>query len=219
MSQSMDQYIALATAQHREKPRFQATARALLEPLVDLQGCLLSLPIAFDLDTAVGVQLDAIGLWVGVGRRVPTELTGVYFALDTEGVGLDQGVWRGPFDPLTGLSVLDDESYRTLLRVRIAANGWDGRQETAILVLQLAFPDNGVVIEDYQNMSMSIALSGLRPSAVARALLREGFISLKPAGVRQETFVSSTDEALFALDVPNGPVMAGLDTGGWAVAV
>jgi hypothetical protein len=80
----------------------------------------------FDLDQAAGDQLDIIGLWVGVGRRVKTPPIGVYFSLDIVSVGFDQGVWQGPFDPSMGITLLDDDTYRLLIRAKIGANHWDG---------------------------------------------------------------------------------------------
>ena len=33
----------------------------------------------------MGVQLDAVGIGVGIGRKIATPITGVYFSLDDEG--------------------------------------------------------------------------------------------------------------------------------------
>ncbi|MGC7970039.1 DUF2612 domain-containing protein, partial [Salmonella enterica] len=73
-----------------------------------------TLPFDFDLDQAIGVQLDAVGEWVGISRNITVPLAGVYFSFDIAGLGFDQGVWKGPFDPDTGLTTLDDDTYRLL---------------------------------------------------------------------------------------------------------
>ena len=66
---SLADYLSLVPPQHRNKPNFIAALTAVLQPMVDHQAVLASMPAAFDLDVAVGVQLDQIGLWVGVSRK------------------------------------------------------------------------------------------------------------------------------------------------------
>ena len=83
-------YVALVTSEHR-RPRFLALVAACVEPYADAQEALAELPTAFDVDTAVGVQLDAVGLWVGVTRYLHTPLEDVYFSWDLEGVGWPGG--------------------------------------------------------------------------------------------------------------------------------
>lgn len=139
-------YTGLITSEHNQRPKFMAAVKALTKPMVALQNLLGGMPDAFDLDQAVGVQLDAVGLWVGIGRRVATPLTGVYFSLDTTGVGFDQGNWKGPFDPDTGLTLLDDDTYRLVLRAKIGANHWDGTLESSAAILNSIFtPGDGPV--------------------------------------------------------------------------
>jgi len=125
MSELTD-YTALITSEHRDKPRFMGTVGALVQPIVDQMNVLQSMPAKFDLDNSVGVQLDDVGLWVGVSRKIRTPLTGIYFSFDIAGLGFDQGTWKGPFDPDTGLTVLDDDTYRLVIRAKIGANHWDG---------------------------------------------------------------------------------------------
>jgi hypothetical protein len=128
-------YLALLPAASARQPNFSAFLSALLDGLVDGQNVMLAMPDAFDLDKAVGAQLDAIGERVGLSRKLPVPLTGVYFALDTDGVGLDQGVLRGPFDPAEALTTLDDGTYRLVLRLKIKSNAWDGSFASAQAML------------------------------------------------------------------------------------
>ena len=121
------------------------------------------MPDTFDLDLAVGAQLDTVGRWIGLGRRVATPISGVYFALDIEGLGMDQGVWQGPFDPDNGLTVLDDDTYRLLLRAKIGANHWDGTLETSAAILNQIFQGGThVLIEDNGDMSVDIGVAARR---------------------------------------------------------
>ncbi|HHL4079952.1 DUF2612 domain-containing protein [Burkholderia sola] len=210
-------YTALITSEHRHLPRFSAVLGALVQPLVDQMNVLQSMPGKFDLDNAVGVQLDDVGLWVGVSRKIRTPLSGIYFSFDVGGLGFDQGIWKGPFDPDTGLTVLDDDTYRLVIRAKIGANHWDGTLASSAAILNSIF-DSGtyVFIEDHQDMSMTIGISGKVPSAVFLALLAGGYIPLKPEGVRVNyTIVTTVDSApLFGFDM-SGSYVAGFDVGAW----
>lgn len=217
----LDDYLALVTSLHRDKPRYIATLTAVLSPLVDAQGAAEGLPAAFDIDTAVGAQLDVVGAWVGRTRQVATPLAGVYFTFDDADLGFDQAVWLGPFAPLAGLVNLDDESYRTLLRAKIAANNWDGTTATAAAALGglLTAPAARLLVQDNQDMTMDVAVSGARPDAVTRALLSGGYVPLKPHGVAVGYMVTSLDgSACFGFDVDNDYI-AGFDSGAWAEAL
>ncbi|KVC71640.1 hypothetical protein WI73_11615 [Burkholderia ubonensis] len=217
----LNDYTSLITSEHRDKPRFAATVAAVVQPLVDQMNLLASMPGKFDLDVAVGDQLDAVGLWVGVSRRIRTPLTGIYFSFDIAGLGFDQGIWKGPFDPDTGLTVLDDDTYRLVIRAKIGANHWDGTLASSAAILNSIFgADTHVFIEDHQDMSMTIGISGKVPSAVFLALLAGGYIPLKPEGVRVNyTIVTTVDSApLFGFDM-SGPYVAGFDAGAWGKPV
>ncbi|MBN6728803.1 DUF2612 domain-containing protein [Burkholderia multivorans] len=217
----LTEYTALITSEHRDKPRFMAVVGALVQPLVDQMNVLQSMPSKFDLDNAVGVQLDDVGLWVGVSRKIRTPLTSIYFSFDIDGLGFDQGTWKGPFDPDTGLTVLDDDTYRLVIRAKIGANRWDGTLESSAAILNIIFgADTHVFIEDHQDMSMTIGIAGKVPSAVFLALLAGGYIPLKPEGVRVAyTLVTSVDGSpLFGFDV-NNQYIAGFDTGVWGTTL
>ncbi|KVP40827.1 DUF2612 domain-containing protein [Burkholderia ubonensis] len=217
----LNDYTALITSEHRDKPRFAATVAAVVQPLVDQMNLLASMPGKFDLDVAVGDQLDTVGLWVGVSRRIRTPLTGIYFSFDIAGLGFDQGIWKGPFDPDTGLTILDDDTYRLVIRAKIGANHWDGTIASSAAILNSIFgADTHVFIEDHQDMSMTIGLSGKVPSAVFLALLAGGYIPLKPEGVRVNyTIVTTVDGApMFGFDM-SGPYVSGFDAGAWGKPV
>ncbi|KWC56580.1 DUF2612 domain-containing protein [Burkholderia ubonensis] len=217
----LNDYTALITSEHRDKPRYMATIAAVVQPLVDQMNLLASTPGKFDLDVAVGDQLDTVGLWVGVSRRIRTPLTGIYFSFDIDGLGFDQGIWKGPFDPDTGLTILDDDTYRLVIRAKIGANHWDGTLASSAVILNSIFgADTHVFIEDHQDMSMTIGIAGRVPSAVFLALLAGGYIPLKPEGVRVNyTIVTTVDGApMFGFDM-SGPYVAGFDVGAWGKPV
>lgn len=217
---TLEEYLDLVPAEHRNKPKFVAMLTALLTPFVETQELLAHLSLDFDVDTAVGSQLDVVGMWVGVSRVISTPLTGVYFSFDTAGVGLDQGTWFNEFDPVDGLTVLPDDAYRTLLRARIANNQWDGTIPGAYEVWDSAFSGTGVgiLIQDYGNMHMLFALTGPVPDALTLSLFTGGYLNVKPAGVQIDDYATPSvpDVPYFGFDVENDAI-AGFDVGAWAV--
>lgn len=186
MSASITQYTDLVTSEHADKANFNATLAALLQPVADLQELIGALPVYYDLDTAIGAQLDTVGLWIGQSRYLETPIENVYFSFDIDGLGFDQGTWQGEFDPVTQLTALPDDAYRVLLRAKIAVNNWDGTIESAELIWDALFADLhfSIVIIDNQDMTIDIYMtSPAEPSAVVQALFLGGYLDLRPCGV------------------------------------
>lgn len=214
-------YLDLVTSEHADKPKFMAMLSNALQPLADGLAAIASLPSLFDLDKAVGVQLDAVGIWVGQSRFIPSTLAGVYFSWDTAGVGWNAGSWFGPGSNISGLSALPDDAYRTLLRATIAENQWDGTIPGAYAVWNTVFTNvgYGILIQDLPGMNMLYALTGNVPDAVTLGLFLNGYLALKPAGVRINAFFTPAvaNQPYFGFDVQNSSI-SGWDTGCWGVA-
>jgi hypothetical protein len=155
---------------------------------------MLGLPAAFDLDAAVGAQLDAVGLWVGVTRKLNVEVSGVYFSFDTDGLGWDEGSWWAPGDPSTSVVSLPDDAFRTLIRARIGANHWDGTIPGAYVAWDSLFAGTSfyVMIEDLGTMNMNQVLTGGTPDVITSALFTGGYLDISPAGVGVNPIVGST---------------------------
>ena len=177
-------YLRLVTSEHRDKPKFITTLAALIQPLADLQVLLAGVPGLYDVDVAAGVQEDAVGQWVGVGRDITIPLTGVFFSWDVDGLGWGQGNWTTGVD-VTELVVLPDDQYRTLLYARIVANQWDGTIPGAYAIWNEIFDGTGtgILIQDQDDMRMTLALTGPVPDAVTTALFTGGYLDVRPAGV------------------------------------
>lgn len=143
-------YLSLIAPEHSDKPKFTATVALTVDVLARFQVFLAGLPQAFDLDFAIGVQLDAVGIRVGRSRDVPYPLQGLYFSFDKPGRGWDQGVWKGPYDTGLGIYRLDDDTFRRLLRAKILTNTWDGTiaGEEAINAAYFVDPATRVFISD-----------------------------------------------------------------------
>jgi hypothetical protein len=217
---TLDEYLALIPAQHRHKPRYMATVEALLKPLQGTGDLLEELRLAFDLDTAIGAQLDAVGVRVGRSRLVDAPLDGVYFSWDTEGVGWDEGIWKGPHDPDYGLVSLPDDLYRLLLMGKVAANAWDSTIPHAYEIWNTAFGGTSsiIFIEDHQDMSMTVGISGKALAALFLRLLLRGYVPLKPEGVRVEWVMVTVTGPIFAWDTRTD-ALDGWEIGSWPAVV
>lgn len=190
---------------------------ALTASALEAQALLDAMRAAFDLDTAVGAQLDATGLWIGRTRMLPIPLENVYFQWNVEGFGFAEAAWRGRYDSASTLHRLPDETYRTLLKAKVAANAWDGTTSGAYAVWKAAFADKGtaILMQDNRDMSITIGLVGMTPDKLTLSLLTTGYLPLKPEGVRIANFVLVPDaEPIFALDV-DSIYLRGLDEGYW----
>ncbi|MGO4738662.1 DUF2612 domain-containing protein [Bosea sp. 2KB_26] len=216
---TVDQYLELITSYHRGRPKFVAMMQALVAPVVANYNLTQNMPIAYDIDGAVGAQLDVVGEWVGRSRFVTVPIPGVYFSFDDPLLGFNLGVWKGPYDTGTGLTRLDDETYRTLLRAKIAANNWDGTLPSAKAALDIIFPDGEtkLLIIDNQDMTMTFGVAGTIPSILFLVLLSQGYIPLKPEGVRANYRITSAGGPLFGFNVQND-FISGFNTGSWGVS-
>jgi hypothetical protein len=212
-----DDYVGLVTGQHQDKPKFRQVIEALTRGFAEINNTQEAYIDLFDLDQAVGQQLDIVGAWIGVSRYLTVPITGVYFTWDdTALTGWDSGSWRGEFDPVTGLTSLPDDAYRNLLKARAVANQWDGSMPEAAAIWAAAFPGQTVIIQDNQDMSMILGFVGAPISAIQQALLTGGYLPLKPAGVRVSYYaIPVNDGPLFAWDIDNA-FLAGWDEGSWA---
>ncbi|MDI2595034.1 DUF2612 domain-containing protein [Pseudomonas sp. 681] len=209
-------YTGKITSEHSDKPKYMAMVQVVAQCFLDAGLASSALPAVFDLDSALDAQLDNVGEWIGITRNVSTPLSNVYFALDTAGLGFDQGAWRGPFDPDTGITTLDNDTYRTLLRAKIGANQWDGTLGQSKAILDLVFSgDTFVFIQDNQDMTITIGVVGQQPTALELALLTGGHIPIKPQSVGVSYYIVPTNDGpLFGFDVTNQYV-AGFDQGSW----
>ncbi len=184
------QYSELVTSEHRDKPKFIAVVELFCSGQVDEQNVLASMPGLFDLETAIGDQLDTIGVWVGFGRY--------------------------QFVPTLGTITLADADYRILLNAKILGNHWDGGMESLQTILASLFPGTGIILfaVDNQDMSMDVYITGGSPTPLQIALLKGGLLVPKPEGVRINGFILVAG-ALFGLSQQDAYI-AGLDTGAFA---
>jgi hypothetical protein len=181
-------YLNLYTSQYKLAGLMLGMTTTLLTPLADINTCAATFEEEFDLDSAVGAQLDILGtiIFGGLGMRTL------------------------PFQPSDGVSpVLDDTTYRLLLKARIARNQWNGTQPALTAIWQNLFPGGTIAIDDQQNMTAIVVLSGVF-SSIIQDLIVNGFIVPRPETV-QYTYTFA-ELPLLGFDQNNG-FIAGLDQG------
>lgn len=219
-SASIAGWTARITSEHASKPNYMSTLTVLLQPLADDIAVLNTLPGAFDINLAVGAQLDQVGQWLNTSRYINTALTGVYFSFDTAGVGFDQGQWWNPYSPGTALTALSDQSYRQLLLFNRAMIDWDGSIPWIQNAWNSVFGSLGykLLVQDNRHMHMAYALAGTMPDPVTKGLFLAGYYSPKPAGVQIDFLATPSVAATpyFGFDAQNASI-SGFDTGAWAV--
>lgn len=212
-------YLNLLTSEYAQQPNFTAVCSLNASILVQIQEVLASMVPLFDLNQAIGNQLDIIGQWVGVSRNVAIPISGVYFTWDgAPSLGWDYGTWQ-PFNAPTEVTVLPDDAYLLLIKAKIAANSWNGTLEGAYAIWSILFTTTSILIQDNQDMTYNLCVVGGIIDSLSLALITGGYIPLKPEGVAvYEYFISPDTNPLFAWDCES-EYLAGWDEGSWAIEV
>lgn len=222
----MSKYTELITNYHAGKPRFVAHVDLSTRPITDASTALQGLVTAFDIDSAVGAQLDILGEWIGRTRIVRQPISGVYFSFDTDGLGWDQGIWQGPYDPDAGYTSLSDDTYRIVLKAKIAINNWNGQNDTLPPILETALEGSGLKMQIVDNQDMTISVWVFPEEDIRQvsleliAAIRQGYLTVKAAGVwagdiqTPSIETPSVGNRFFGFDMDN-EYIAGFDDGAW----
>lgn len=153
-----DEYLDKITSAHISRERFMAWLKALLELICDAGTCVEGIDSAFNLENAVGIQLDIIGDIVGISRKLP-------YASQYVGDG-----------------IMADTEYRNAIMAKILFNQWDGTNETLPLLWQSIYPSLQMTFHDNQNMTMDVEVRGVISSELSE-MIQAGMIVPVPAGV------------------------------------
>lgn len=184
---TVKQYTDLITSEHAAKPKFNAYNEAFLDMLLDTAGALYDCMDMYDIETATGDQLDKIGEVVGVSRKLP------------------QTDYNLP-------AVLDNETYRLLIKSKILQNRWDGTMGGWVIIMEQLFPSNAYDIVDNFDMSVDVLIIDPDFDETLVSLLSLGYILPKPSGVRINYAV--VDKPIFGWDTDN-EYIKGWDEGQW----
>lgn len=188
-----NRFTALIAGAMRDKPKFQQWVYELTQPLEIARQRLAALQDDFDIDRAVGVQLDAIGVRVGMSRRMDDALTGIYFAFDgLVSEGFDRGTWRQIYGSGNANYVLDDDAYRVVLKAKVLANQWNGSREGAQQMIEkicsyFSLPSGSITLTETDGdlMTVTVAMDRTEVPPVVWAVFYQGKIIIAPAGVTE----------------------------------
>lgn len=155
----IESYVASITSEHIDKPNFIAWLSSNLNKIDGAYTVLKGMDSNFDIDDAIGIQLDTLGTIIGRNRTLH-------------------------FQPISGASpTLDDETYRLVLKAKIAMNNWDGTIPKIYEIWDNIFTDIQLKIQDNQNMSFNAYILGF-VTEIRQDLIQQGYIVPKPEGVK-----------------------------------
>jgi len=156
---AVSDYLHLITSQYQNSPKFLSWLESALKIPHDISVCAEAMPGYFDLDLAVGVQLDTVGVILGQSRILT-------------------------FQPTDGTSsILDDATYRKVLKLKALTNYWRGTQSEIYKFWNIVFPEANLLIDDHQDMSATIYIVGTLSQIVIDMINNDQIIP-RPEGVR-----------------------------------
>jgi hypothetical protein len=182
-------YLALFTSQYQLCVNYLAWAQSAFQKMEDVSNAMNLFEVDFDPDYAVGVQLDTAGLIAGISRTVP-------------------------FQPSGGVSpVLDDTTYRLLIKARLSRKRFDGKLATLLSIFEDLFPGSQMVVIDEQNMSATLSFTGIF-SSIVRDLITNDLIIPRSETV-QYNYVFN-EAPIFGFSETLGSIISGFDSGFWS---
>ena len=213
-------YIKLFTSQYQNSTKMLAWARSFMDIVDDIKDMAQSLSFYFSFfriidkdaisyvpnalttkagsytftsfDACVGNQLDILGVILGISRQVT-------------------------FDPTDGSSpVLDDSTYRILLKNQVLKNHWDGRAESLQTTWKELFPGGTIIVQDNQNMTIDVTITGTFTQIIID-LIKNDYIVPRPQGVWMNYYVGTISPAnlpFFGFD-RRDTYVSGFDEGHW----
>jgi hypothetical protein len=188
-------YVKLITSQYQTSPKFLNWVKGFLDITEDIRELAQSLIYYFSFkllvdpqtsytddaltikqgeapfdfytfECAVGKQLDRLGELIGQERRV-------YFKENPLTSPPTEAQWV----------TLSDTDYRILLKNKMVVNTWDGKAQSLQRAWGDLFPGGKIIIQDNQDMSVNVTITGKLSNTVINLILNE-YIVPRPQGVQ-----------------------------------
>lgn len=198
-----ENYSNLLILQYSDKPKAKASIEALCDFGTSF-NTLYSLPTAFDIDLAMGVQLDVIGRIVGLNRTVPFSTAKVFFGF--KDIPNTLGFGKAPFRVLGGIDYTDtqlsDSDYRFLLKAKIAKNHCKGDIISISKAINFIFNGKAFAV-DNEDMTLTFIIADI--DADMRVFNYALILDLipRPAGVGIKYYIQQDIKAFGFRDTPN----------------
>lgn len=162
----MTDYTQFITWEHVDKPKYMQLVALVTGAVDQIRETIADMPALFDVDNAVGPQLDVVGLWVGQPRLVDQVLVQGYFGFADNAAAKPFGELTDPSaggrfyeqgDVFANTTTLADSEYRTVIKARIARNQWDGTLPGLEAALTYVF-GAGCYVTDPGTLSLTITI-------------------------------------------------------------
>ncbi|WP_299074726.1 DUF2612 domain-containing protein [uncultured Paraglaciecola sp.] len=206
-------YTNLLIVQYQDKTKAKATIESLVDEVI-ADGIAFDVLNGYDIDTAVGDQLDVIGKYVGVDRfYFSQDIDGLYFGYsdtnsieptdvtgyaNTSDFNSKAGELLSIFDIIGSGFKLSDDNYRVLIKLKILINSSNFSDKRIDDDLEEIFEGDIYAVDNY-DMSLeyftSSDLSLIVQVALAKNLLPT------PMGVRINHLIE--DETYFGFSNTN----------------
>lgn len=152
-------YLDLITSEYYNKPKFYKTTEELLNLASKSAEVLSNFWEYFNLNTAVGNQLDVLGMYLNITRSLP---------VDSEEIP----------------AILPDETFRIVLKSRVLQYRWDGSIQGLYDIISSLYPNMVIWLQDNADMSYTVfVMTDVFDEYVAELFLL-GYILPKPAGIK-----------------------------------
>lgn len=180
-TQNVNPFPSLVTS-YNQKPKFLAMIQALTTGLYELQQLASLIPTFYNIDTAIGQQLDVLGQWIGFNRTV--NISKEWFSFDTPFEGFDQGQWYVFGDIPYIATPLTDTLYRCVLKAKILLNNFNGTKPQFLAILQQLFSTTAptITVTETSLMNVKITITGTINEMIY-FIVTEKLIDLNPMGV------------------------------------
>lgn len=185
-------------AQYRDKPKAVDWFAICKKMGGDIEEAALAVRKSYDIDTAVGEQLNVIGRIVVASRSFVGTMP-----MDPALFDLTDGGEFGDEDAMFSALTIDqdsqlsDELYRLVIKAKIVNNNGDATIENILEGMNFLIPNAEVLrVTDGEDMSFSIEFYGQITSLERFALLNAGLVP-KPQAVRFNGFLEGFEMVEF----------------------
>lgn len=228
ITSTIEYYVNLLIIQYHNKPKAQATIRLFAEVLL-ANGIALDVRDGYDLETAVGVQLDVLGKYEGIDRFYRAFNPTDYFSLQTYTESTPTFPPRHGFtdyahyltDPPAGCLIyseiissnnrLVDDAFRTLIKLKIVQN-YSNHSNGSIDESLFSFFGTSIRMEDSGNMHMVYFISSAIDALIQAILYKKVLPVPMAVGAVLVTGITGPMFALVDYTLVDSPFAYGLST-------
>lgn len=178
-------YSDLVIWQYRTKPKAIATLQAVESVFATAMEELLQLRSVLDIENANGHQLDIIGKHIGVSRAIKAAILKKFFGFQgsEQALAFNVGQWYRRRSPMGNDVLLDDDSFRFLIKCQILKNYQTATIYDLVNALRFCF-GSGCSVADNVNGTVTISVPPKLLTEFKQFALHKLDILPRPAGVK-----------------------------------